>query len=463
MPNLKLNIKFEVEVLCKNLEVDLSQVRPASILGRPNSDANNLDWSSVDVQGLMSDATSAVGSVSPSTAPSVAGQALTASMPQLVISATVDLFRQQPALRMYAQTAIRNAIQEMIAPVVERSVTIACITAREMLVKDLAFETDEGRLRHAAHLVVKHLAGSLALVTCKEHLRQSICQNLRNFLMQAQNTVDHAVLEQTVQTIAHENVDIGCAAIESRAVEKAIQDIDQAVNLLVEERRQRGRPGDPIFAIRTTSRFLEQLPEALRPNPGGLSHSQAAIYEAFSQLPRPLVVAPASSSAAPESITPVRLSPDDAALRAFSTFEAASSSPEFSSVSSQIRQVIERSSSPSDAANSLAKKVIECLSSNQIPLSPISARNFTSCLTVCREMSSNLMTFMLDWFQRQPDAVRLKKDLIMCFKNSNCVDLSELDTYFSENLVSPSSAISSFVRSMQAVSSSFFPHSTHVY
>ena len=462
MPNLKLNIKFEVEVLCKNLEVDLSMVRPASILGRPNPDANNLDWSSVDVQGLMSDATSAIGSVSPSTAPAVAGQALSSQMPQLVISATVDLFRQQPALRMYAQTAIRNAIQEMIAPVVERSVTIACITAREMLVKDLAFETDEGRLRHAAHLAVKHLAGSLALVTCKEHLRQSICQNLRNFLMQAQNTVDHAVLEQTVQTIAHENVDIGCAAIENRAVEKAIQDIDQAVNLLIEERRQRGRPGDPIFALRSPSRFLEQLPEALRPNPGGLTHSQAAIYEAFSQLPRPVAAAPASLTAASDSITPVRLSPDEAALRAFSTFEAAISTPDFSTVSSQIRQVIERSLSPPDASNSLAKRLLECLSSSQNPISSNSARNFSSCLAVCRDVSANLSAFIFDWFQRQPDANRLKKDVILCLKNSNCVDLSELDTYFFENLVSPSSAIASFVRSMQAVSNSYFPQSNQV-
>jgi CCR4-NOT transcription complex subunit 1 len=144
---------------------------------------------------------------------------------------------------MYAQTAIRNAIQETIAPVVERSVTIACITAREMLVKDLAFETGEGRLRHAAHLVVKHLAGSLALVTCKEHLRHSICQNLRNFLMQAQNTVDHAVLERSVQTIARTKM-LTQVVLLSKAVlsKKAIQDIDQAVNLLVEERRQRGRP-----------------------------------------------------------------------------------------------------------------------------------------------------------------------------------------------------------------------------
>jgi hypothetical protein len=207
---------------------------------------------------------------------------------------------------------------------------------------------------------------------------------------------------------------------------------------------------------------LEQLPEALRPSPGGLTQSQAAIYEAFSQLPRPVTTVPASSIAVSESINPVRLSPDDAALRAFATFEAASSSPELSSVSSQIRQVIDRSSSPSDAANSLAKKLLEYFSSNQTSVSQNSAHNFTSCLTACREASPNLPAFVLDWFQRQPDSVRLKKDLVLCLKNSNCVDFAEIDNFFSENMASSSSAISSFVRTMQAVSSGIFPRSVHV-
>jgi hypothetical protein len=167
-------------------------------------------------------------------------------------------------------------------------------------------------------------------------------------------------------------------------------------------------------------------------------------------------------TAASDSITPVRLSPDEAALRAFSTFEAAISTPDFSTVSSQIRQVIERSLSPPDASNSLAKRLLECLSSSQNPISSNSARNFSSCLAVCRDVSANLSAFIFDWFQRQPDANRLKKDLILCLKNSNCVDLSELDTYFFENLVSPSSAIASFVRSMQAVSNSYFPQSNQV-
>ena len=67
----------------------------------------------------------------------------------------------------------------------ERSVSIACMTTRELALKDFATEPEEARLRKAAHLMVASLAGSLALVTCKEPLRLSAAQQLRALLAQA--------------------------------------------------------------------------------------------------------------------------------------------------------------------------------------------------------------------------------------------------------------------------------------
>ena len=49
--------------------------------------------------------------------------------------------------------AIGRAIADIITPVVERSVTIACITARELIVKDFAMEPDAAKMRSAAHQV----------------------------------------------------------------------------------------------------------------------------------------------------------------------------------------------------------------------------------------------------------------------------------------------------------------------
>eukprot|EP01015_Nassula_variabilis_P028765 TRINITY_DN6055_c0_g1_i1.p1 TRINITY_DN6055_c0_g1~~TRINITY_DN6055_c0_g1_i1.p1 ORF type:complete len:100 (+),score=35.78 TRINITY_DN6055_c0_g1_i1:63-362(+) len=55
-----------------------------------------------------------------------------------------------------------------------RSVTIAIITTRELALKDFASEPDEQKLMKGTKLIVQNLAGSLALVTSREPLKQSL-------------------------------------------------------------------------------------------------------------------------------------------------------------------------------------------------------------------------------------------------------------------------------------------------
>lgn len=45
-------------------------------------------------------------------------------------------------------------------------------------------EGNDERMRSAAHLMVQNLAGSLALVTCKEPLRMSIVAHIRSLMLQ---------------------------------------------------------------------------------------------------------------------------------------------------------------------------------------------------------------------------------------------------------------------------------------
>lgn len=77
----------------------------------------------------------------------------------IVFSPQVTIFTQQPALKRLVHIAISRAIQEIIGPVVERSVTIAAISTRELIVKDFALESDETKMRKAAHLMAQNLAG----------------------------------------------------------------------------------------------------------------------------------------------------------------------------------------------------------------------------------------------------------------------------------------------------------------
>ncbi|KAL5664783.1 hypothetical protein ACJX0J_024891, partial [Zea mays] len=74
--------------------------------------------------------------------------------PQLQYSKIMDL-------------ALDKANREIILPVIQRSVTIASRTTKELILKDYALESDNNTITRSAHLMVRTLAGSLAHVTCK--------------------------------------------------------------------------------------------------------------------------------------------------------------------------------------------------------------------------------------------------------------------------------------------------------
>merc|ERR1740139_1424337 len=90
----------------------------------------------------------------------------------VVINSGLQLFTQQPQLKRIVPIAI------------DRSVTISCVTTRELMLKDFAMEPDEQRMRKAAQLMVQNLAGSLALVTCKEPLRVACGNHMRSLMQQ---------------------------------------------------------------------------------------------------------------------------------------------------------------------------------------------------------------------------------------------------------------------------------------
>lgn len=58
------------------------------------------------------------------------------------------------SLRKLVGNAVDNSIVEILPPVVDRSVTIALITTRELVLKDFAFDGDYERVLKAADLIV---------------------------------------------------------------------------------------------------------------------------------------------------------------------------------------------------------------------------------------------------------------------------------------------------------------------
>ncbi|GLT84370.1 hypothetical protein SLE2022_026050 [Rubroshorea leprosula] len=347
MPNLKMNLKFDIEVLFKNLGVDMKDITPTSLLkDRKREIEGNPDFSNKDVGVSQPQMVAEVksGIISPlnhvelplevANPPNSGGHThlLSQYAPLRLSSGTLmedeklaalglpdqlpsaqGLFQATPSqspfslstpipnigthviinqklstlgLHLHFQRvvpiAMDRAINEIVSGIVQRSVSIATQTTKELVLKDYAMESDETRIYNAAHLMVASLAGSLAHVTCKEPLRGSISSQLRSTLQGLNVASD--LLEQAVQLVTNDNLDLGCAVIEQAATDKAIQTIDGEIAQQLTLRRKHRDSSffDPNMYGQGS---MGILPEALRPKPGHLSLSQQRVYEDFVRLP----------------------------------------------------------------------------------------------------------------------------------------------------------------------------------
>ncbi|GIL66130.1 hypothetical protein Vafri_19725 [Volvox africanus] len=215
----------------------------------------------------------------------------------VIINPSLGDIAERLLLKRNVPAAVDRAIGEIITPVVERSVTIACYTTYELVLKDFAGDGDESKLRKAAHLMVSSLAGSLSLVTAKDPLRISLTNQLRQMLQP--HVADAAMLDQIISVLVTDNLDLGCTLIERAATDKAVRDIDKSLQAAYEERAKARAAGkqwvDPAAFHSAGSRFPGSLPESLRPRPGGINHQHIRVYEDFTRIPRtpPIPTSPA--------------------------------------------------------------------------------------------------------------------------------------------------------------------------
>lgn len=312
---LKLNLRFEVEVLCKSLNIDIGKLEPTTILRNSladreekskmgkvshplntndqnlfySQDINNQDGHQRAPQVQQPVMLSGQAGYSLGLQDSI--HAALQSLPgQVVFNPALSFVANSPNFKRIVLTAIDHAIREIIVPVVERSVTIAGISTRELTAKDFAMEGDQQKLRHAAHLMVQNLAGSLALVTCKEPLRLSILNHLKTLIL-ADGTAGNNFPEQAFSVIANENLEVACSIVERVAMEKAVSEVDEALREAYALRRKHNESaaaatGTAFWdtSAMAASHYSGMLPEPLKLKLNGLSSLQLQVYDDFARV-----------------------------------------------------------------------------------------------------------------------------------------------------------------------------------
>ncbi|KAF9807170.1 hypothetical protein IEO21_08347 [Rhodonia placenta] len=306
--DMKSILKFEVELLCKALDIDLDAVQlTATLRNRPSARESlagpglpdyvttmeSMPMNDYDLS-MPPQAESQVltmGPSSPSDSQRVLGahieNILSSILPRVTINPQLSPLHTNQTFKRAVQMAVDRAVREIIVPVVERSVTIAGISTRELVAKDFATEPNEEKMRQAGHLMAQKLAGSLALVTCKDPLKSNLGGHIRALLVDC--GFSEVITEGGIMVLANDNLDLACQAIEKAAMDRAVIDVDEGFAAAYETRR-RHREQRPTQAFwdpqMTQTAITSTFPDPLRIKASGVQPIQAAVYEDFSADPR---------------------------------------------------------------------------------------------------------------------------------------------------------------------------------
>ena len=286
--DIKLNQKFEIEVLFKEFGSTMNPGSESDIIrNRPLHDETLSNAMLPDGPESFEDMS--LASISRTARnPRFELESISSTLPDLesvlVFPPATGSSANQAKLRDIVQDAVKRAILEIIAPVVERSVTIATIATSKLIHKDFAREQDEDRVRRSAQQMVRQLSGSLALVTCKEPLKMSMTNYIR--LAQAE-LPDQAFPEGAILMCVNDNLDAACNIVEKQAEERSMPEIEAHIEAEIGARRQHrnGNPNesfqDPIF-----NNWSTFIPEPYKQSFNGLNPEQMAIYLDFARQSR---------------------------------------------------------------------------------------------------------------------------------------------------------------------------------
>ncbi|XP_030222802.1 CCR4-NOT transcription complex subunit 1 isoform X2 [Gadus morhua] len=312
--DLKLNLKFEIEVLCKNLSLDINDLKPGTLLkdkeklksleeqlSAPKKEAKPPEemLPIVTTGDFLPFAVAPSTPAATTTACTTTGPptpqfsyhdinvyALAGLAPHINININIPLLQAHPQLKQCVRQSVERAVQELVHPVVDRSIKIAMTTCEQIVRKDFALDSEESRMRVAAHHMMRNLTAGMAMITCREPLLMSIATNLKNSFaaaLRAPTPQQREMMEEAAARIAQDNCELACCFIQKTAVEKAGPEMDKRLATEFELRkhaRQEGRRYcDPVVLTYQA----ERMPEQIRLKVGGVDPKQLAVYEEFAR------------------------------------------------------------------------------------------------------------------------------------------------------------------------------------
>ncbi|XGW14420.1 hypothetical protein V3C99_000603 [Haemonchus contortus] len=327
-PDLKINLKFEIEVLCKELSVDLESLPVEGLLKDTDrlvrvtqqlSDLKTLSQpdqaNSSPVPGQMRLAPDAVSAPGADTKPSTPNPESEGSsaivdgtasavivpplhfayhdinvtsyeglIPHIKFQLSLPLFQLHPQMKHHVRPALTQAIKELIGPVAERALKIAMIVTETLVRKDFALDPDEANLKKAAFHMMRAMTAGMAMITCRDPLAGTMASLLQQSFtnsLRTSNSELSKMIDEAARAITQDNIELTTNFIVKTACEKAAAELEKRLDAECARRVAARREGTEWHDA-TMEKIQAELPPRIAIQVGPTRKEHLAIYEQFS-------------------------------------------------------------------------------------------------------------------------------------------------------------------------------------
>ena len=251
LPDLKITLRFEVEVLCRNLGTSITEVADAVKNRMPythRATLAELKAQHVDVRDspdfrlpVNTDPTVEMNEPVPVPQPGPVPPPPGQPGPNPNFTPTLRVRDDlQPSLTRLGvipllQSSMERAISDLMPPL-ERSVTISCTTTKEIVCKDFHWDPDENKARHAALGMARCLAANLVAVTARDLLPNTLRKQLQGALAQTMST--ELMSAEVLDALVQDNVESCSQRLDNITSETVAKTIEEMLTPFCDMRRK---------------------------------------------------------------------------------------------------------------------------------------------------------------------------------------------------------------------------------
>lgn len=282
-PDLKLNHKFEIEVLCKNLSLNINEIQVKGTLrswsvteeqltklakeqsqssvsttsqqttmpshglsqsgvqstpalaslnaasqqqtsAEINESIQQSSISSAQIAGNSSSAYPTTVQTAKYKLSDIKLQGLSNNSNLIYINSDIPLLTAQPALKNCVIPALEKAVNDMIQVLLEKAVKISVSTAEPIIKKDFALDPEENHMRIAARNMVANMSSGMMLITGKEPLGVHLFNTLRaQFTAPLTPEIAHAykdLINQACGVLVQDNIELCMCFLQKIAIQR---------------------------------------------------------------------------------------------------------------------------------------------------------------------------------------------------------------------------------------------------